>query len=178
MRLRPFAADGPLTGPAGAFGRRCAPLAPDVVVAQLTTFADARLPLALADALPPGVPLLLWAPPPPAGSCATSTSWSSGRRLFTDFGAAACSFSSAPSTSGGWPPLRSGRARGARHGLARLAAGSPYLGDLATCDGERDAAVFWHCDAGVRSQASGVARAGVHPNRPARLHPGVRPAPR
>ncbi len=57
------APDGLLTDPqaAGAFGGRCAAEAPDVVIAQLTTFVDARLPVALAEALPPGVPLLLWA---------------------------------------------------------------------------------------------------------------------
>ncbi len=307
---------GLLTDPAAAtaFGRRCAEAAPDLLVCQLTTFVDARLPVALADVLPAGVPVLLWALREPGGvgsrlslnsltgcnlaghelsrrgrffrfvlgdpgdarvgqriaalaRAAAARSWLRGfavlvlgaapdgfffsspspeaaaalglriERLslddlfaalpavpdgawrgvvdgvrgqvagldalppaqverfgrlqavverevavrgaaavavrcwpefFTGLGAAACSFVSALNERGVAASCEADVLGALTMGLlGRLAGTPPYLGDLAACDEERDAAVFWHCGAGAFSLAapSAGARAGVHPNR-------------
>lgn len=88
--------------------------------------------------------------------------------FFTDFGAAACSFVSALCERGIAASCEAD-VLGAltMTVLARLAGGSPYLGDLAAVDAERGAVVFWHCGAGAFSLASPRTGpvAGVQPNR-------------
>ena len=88
--------------------------------------------------------------------------------FFTEFGAAACSMVSAL-TDRGVPASCEADILGSvsMAVLQALAGGAPYLGDLASLDTGRNAAVFWHCGAGAFSLAAPRtgAVAGVHPNR-------------
>lgn len=88
--------------------------------------------------------------------------------FFTEFGAAACSMVSALTERGVAASCEADVLGSVSMAvLQALTGGAPYLGDLASLDTARNAAVFWHCGAGAFSLAPRQtgALAGVHPNR-------------